>query len=282
MKKKAKKSKKRKATPQKKKLSAAAIQNLRTLAEEIGNIIPATSFRKGAFCFQSIAKKVGHQKDWPTHGPKKEEIFGFLKVLYRSHPKTFYRVFRENIAQGIERRHRAGDPVLQAEILQLDATLNKLKVNLSKEFKELHLPVERPSIVPPPFVFQKIVEELGLHPYLQPDCQKLFKDGHINESVRKALEKYETYVQQKSALTRIGTDLMANAFNENGPAVKIADVNSDRGKGLQMGFKFISMGAMSFWRNMCSHGDEDQMPHQDAVAVLATVSHMLYIIDRAP
>jgi hypothetical protein len=37
---------------------------------------------------------------------------------------------------------------------------------------------------------------------------QLFKDGHVNESVRKALEKYETYVQQKSALTRIGTDLM--------------------------------------------------------------------------
>src|ERR1700756_5160342 len=109
--------------PAKKQISAAAIQNLRTLAEQIGNIVPATSFRKGAFCFQSIAKKVGHQKDWPTHGPKKEVIFGFLKALYRSHTKTFYRVFRENIAQGIERRHRAGDPVLQAEILQLDATL---------------------------------------------------------------------------------------------------------------------------------------------------------------
>src|SRR5438876_1513404 len=115
-----------------------------------------------------------------------------------------------------------------------------------------------------------------------PDCQKLFKDGHINESVRKALEKYESYVQQKSALTKIGTDLMANAFNESSPAVKIADVSADRGKGLQMGFKFISMGAMSFWRNLCSHGDEDQMPHQDAIAVLATVSHLLHSIDRTP
>src|SRR6266849_3869115 len=126
--------------PAKKQLSAATIQNLRTLAEQIGNIIPATSFRKGAFCFQNIAKKVGHQRDWPTHGPKKEVIFGFLKVLYRSHPKTFYKVFRENIAQGIERRHRAGDPVLQGEMLQLDATLKKLNVSLSREFKELHLP----------------------------------------------------------------------------------------------------------------------------------------------
>ena|SRR5438477_10033268 len=131
---KAKKSTTRKASPQKK-LSAATIQNLRMLAEQIGKVIPATSFRKGAFCFQSIAKKLGHQRDWPAHGPKKELIFGFLKALYRRHPKTFYKVFRENIAQGIERRHKAGDPVLQAEILQLDATLKKLKVNLSREFR---------------------------------------------------------------------------------------------------------------------------------------------------
>ena len=55
---------------------------------------------------------------------------------------------------------------------------------------------------------------LGLHRLLQPDCARLFKDGHLNEAVRKALEKYETYVQQTSALSKIGVDLMANAFNE--------------------------------------------------------------------
>ncbi len=30
-------------------------------------------------------------------------------------------------------------------------------------------------------------------------------------------------------------------FNENTPLVKIADVATNRGKGLQMGFKFVSM-----------------------------------------
>jgi len=96
----------------------------------------------------------------------------------------------------------------------LDATLRKLKVNLSAEFRELHLPDERPAIVPPPHAFQKMVDEFGLHRLLQPDCARLFKDGHLNEAVRKALEKYETYVQQTSALSKIGVDLMANAFNE--------------------------------------------------------------------
>jgi len=108
---------------------------------------------------------------------KKELIFGFLKGVYRNHPKTFYKLFRENIAQGIERRHKLGDPVLEAEMLGLDQTLRALDVNLSKELKALNLPKERPRIVPPPASFQKMVDELGLHPVLQPECPKLFKDG---------------------------------------------------------------------------------------------------------
>src|SRR5258708_233462 len=113
-----KKSNRSSSRPKKKQLSAVAIQNLRILAEQIGNIIPATSFHKGAFCFQTIAKTQGLQKEWPALGSKKERIFPFLKAVYRSHPKTFYKIFRENIAQGIERRHKAGDPVLLAEVTQ--------------------------------------------------------------------------------------------------------------------------------------------------------------------
>jgi len=210
---------------------------------------------------------------------KKELIFGFLKGVYRNHPKTFYKLFRENIAQGIERRHKLGDPVLEAEMLGLDQTLRALDVNLSKELKALNLPKERPRIVPPPASFQKMVDELGLHTVLQPECPKLFKDGHVNECARKALEKYETYVQRKTGSSAIGKNLMANAFSETLPGVKIEDIATKRGKGLQEGFKFLSMGAMSFWRNMFSHGDEEQIPHQDAIAILATVSHLLHHIE---
>ena len=42
------------------------------------------------------------------------------------------------------------------------------------------------------------------------------------------------------------------------------------------------MGAMEFWRNLYSHGDEEQMPHQDAIAVLAAVSHFLNYVDKSP
>jgi uncharacterized protein (TIGR02391 family) len=264
----------------KRSLSAGAIQNLRMLAGQIGEIIPATSYGRGGFCFQTIATRLGLKSKWRA-GSKKEAIFGFLRSVYRDHPRMFYRIFRENIAQGIERRHKLGNPVLEPEILALDKTLRALHVRLTKEFNDLHLPKERPKIVPPPSEFQKMLDVLGLHPILLPDCAKLFKDGHINESARKALEKYEVYVQQKSGQHSIGKTLMAMAFSETAPLVKIADVSTTRGKGLQDGFKFLSMGAMEFWRNYCSHGDEEQMGHHHAIAILATVSHLLHLIDES-
>jgi uncharacterized protein (TIGR02391 family) len=272
---------KQRRRPQRRYISAAAIQKLRTLASQIGEIIPATSFRKGGFCFQTIARKIDLQRYW-TSGTKKEAIFGFLKAVYRDHGKLFYKLFRENIAQGIERRHKMGNPVLANEIFAMDRTLRGLDIDLSKEFKALDLPKERPKIVPPPAAFQRIVDELGLHPYLHPECPKLFKDGHINESVRKSLEKYEHYVQKKSGQSKIGSNLMATVFNDTSPVIAVADVTTIRGKGLQDGFKFLSMGAMEFWRNFCTHGNEEQMAHQDAVAILAAVSHFLHYVDRVP
>ena len=115
-----------------------------------------------------------------------------------------------------------------------------------------------------------------------PECINLFKNGHVNEAVRKALEKYEVYVQKKSSLQTIGADLMGTAFSEKRPFVRIVDTSTKRGIALQDGFKLLSMGVMGFWRNYLSHGDEKQIPHQHAIAILGVVSHMMSIIDAAP
>lgn len=275
--------KKNKAKPKtRKSLSAKSIQDLRTFAGQIGKIIPATSFSKNGFCFRKIALDYDLKQYWQPGEAAKDTIFNFIKEVYRLRPRLFYKIIRENIARGIERRHRAGDPVLADEIDQFDKTLRDLNINLSEELKSLNLPKERPAIVPPPHHFQMMIEKIALHPFLLPECIDLFKDGHINDSVRRSLEKYEVYIQKKSALQNQGTDLMAQAFNENAPTIpiKIADIATKRGKGLQEGFRFISMGAMGFWRNLFSHGDEKPIPHQDAVAIIATISHMLFYTDN--
>lgn len=276
---------KKNPAPRGKTISARAIQDLRTLAGQIGEIIPATVFPSTGFCFKKIASEAGMGKYWPSPKKgtnKKEVIFLFLKEVYRRHPIVFKKLFRENFARGIERRRNSGKPVLEAEIMTLSATLKSLSVDLESEIKDLKLPKDRPVIVPPPQEFKKMIDHIGLHPFLLPDCTNLFKDGYLNESVRKALEKYEVYVQKKSSLQTIGTDLMGTAFSEKSPYIRIIATTNKRGAGLQDGFKFLSMGTMGFWRNHLSHGDEQQLPHQDALAILGIISHMMNVIDSAP
>ncbi|OGG72849.1 TIGR02391 family protein [Candidatus Kaiserbacteria bacterium RIFCSPLOWO2_01_FULL_53_17] len=280
-----KKSKRKKPTPRGKLISARAIQDLRKLAEQAGEIIPATAFGNGAFCFKKIAFEYHLGKYWPKarkNLSKKEAIYSFLNEVYRRHRKVFYKIFRENLARGIERRRNSGKPVLEAEILELNATLKSLEVDLEREILALKLPKDRPTIVPPPQEFKSIIDKIGLHPFLLPECVNLFKNGHLNEAARKALEKYEVYVQKKSSLQLIGTDLMGTAFSEKRSYVRITDTSHKRGAALQDGFKLLSMGVMGFWRNYLSHGDEKQIPHQDAVAILGVISHMMNVIDSAP
>jgi len=261
-----------------KRMLASDIQNLRILASQIGKMIPATS--QGKFSFENIAKEYKLTKYWPKSGSKQERIFVLLKNTYKYHPKLFYKIFRENFAKAIERRYKQGNPILQKEMEELNNTLKLLKINLTKEIKALNLPKERPVIVPPPFQFQQIIKNIGLHNFLLPDCRDLFLNGHINESARKSLEKLEVYIQRKVSSQLQGKKLMATVFSEQNPLIKIADVSTVRGKSLQEGFKFLLMGAMEFWRNYFSHGDEKQIPHNDAIAIITAVSHIMFYIDE--
>lgn len=262
-------------------LSAKGIQDLRTLATLLSQIIPATSFPAKAFCFRKIAVDNHFKQYWPKQKDinAAEAIYVFLMKMYKNHKKTLYRILREAVPAGIEKRLRAGKPVLAEELDKITQILLRLNINLTREFKALNLPKEMPNIVPPIPYLKKIPVELGVHPFLLPDCLDLYNNGHANEAVRKALEKYEVYVQKKSGSDKQGNELMSDAFNQDTPKIEISDIQNKRGKGLQDGFKLLSMGMMGFWRNYLSHGDEKQLPPKHALTVILLVSHVLHVID---
>lgn len=263
-------------------VSASDIQNIRVLAEQLGEIIPATSINKTGFCFATLAKEYKLKKYWENKGQKKESIANFLKQVYKNHPRVLKKIIRENLSRAIERRHKNGNPILRKEADNLGVTLFKLCIDLRKEIKKLDLPTDRPSIVPPKIEVQKALDVLSLHPILLPDCKKLFIEGHLNESVRKALEKYEVYIRDSSGLTLMGTNLMEQVFNEKNPKIEISkDTDHRRKEGLQEGFKDISRGAMEYWRNYVSHGDEKQIPVQDALSMLGAISHLIYVVQKS-
>ncbi|MFA5986103.1 MAG: TIGR02391 family protein [Parcubacteria group bacterium] len=261
-------------------LSAANIQNIRILAEQLGRLIPLDGYRS-SFSLMTIAKTRGLVEYIPKKVNKKEAFSVFIRNLIKEKPRTLKLIVREILPRAIEKRHSEGNPILEQEASELASQLFLLGVDLKKEIKELKLPTQRPKIVPPPIAVQKILDTFPLHPTLLPDCKKMFVDGHLNEAVRKSLEKFEKTVQDLSLLKKMdGQKLMANVFNENDPKIKLNNLETAQEINEQMGFRLTTMGLMTWWRNNLSHGDEEQMPHHEALGRLIMVSNLFSRLDE--
>ncbi|MCK5215417.1 MAG: TIGR02391 family protein [Candidatus Omnitrophica bacterium] len=262
-----------------KRLTAKDLQNIRILAEMLGKIIPYSG--RGNFTLQNIAKKFGLTKSFPKkHQNKKETFSYFIRDVQKKHPRMMKKIIREIFPVAIERRHQQGNPILLGEASLLSDQLYRIGVDLRKEIRALDFPKERPTVTPPPYEIQEILKKFNLHTNLMPECQKLFLDGHINEAVRKTLEKYEVYVQQKSGSLAIGKDLMGGAFNLKNPGIKLNLQKTKSDQNEQEGFMHISMGIMQWWRNTLSHGDEQQISHHEAIGRLFLISNLIHRLDE--
>ena len=109
-----KKRKTRKVTKNKcsKRFSAVDIQNIRILAEMLGNFVPYSGYR-GKFNLEKIAKSKGLTKYLSKSGSsKKESMVEFIRNLHRAKPRTLKILVREIMPTAIERRHAQGNPIL--------------------------------------------------------------------------------------------------------------------------------------------------------------------------
>lgn len=261
-------------------ITAPEAQALRELAEQLGKLIPLSGYRS-SFSLVKIVKEKGLSKYLPNKSSnKKEAFFELLKNLKKHKPRTIKILVREILPTAIEKRHEKGDPLLENEALDLSEKLSSIGVDLKQEIIAMNLPKERPRTVPPPIAIQKILDAYTLHPILLPDCKQMFIEGHINESVRKALERFEKTIQDLISIhDKQGSDLMATAFNENNPKIKLTNLSTSQEINKQLGFKLVSMGLMHWWRNNLSHGDEIQLPHHDALGRLIMISNLFHEVD---
>lgn len=270
----------KKKVVKRKTVTAPQAQAIRNLAEQLGKLIALDGYRS-SFTLNTVAKKRGLSKYLPKKSSnKKEAFFEFLRNLYCHKPRTIKILVREILPKAIENRHKQGYPVLEAEALELTQRLAALGIDLKSEIAAMKLPKERPKTVPPPVAIQKILDAFILHPALLPDCKKMFIDGHINESVRKAMERFEKRVQDLSGIhDKQGPELMAAAFNEQGPKICFNALSTPQEINRQLGFKLTTMGLMHWWRNNLSHGDEEQLPHHDALGRLIMMSNLFHDLD---
>jgi hypothetical protein len=249
----------------------------------VGKLIPATS--RGDYSLQRLAKDRGLAKYFDGRLTSKQKQFvSFITKVHATHPRTLKVLLNDILADAVEKRRVKGDPILRPEADALKAKLQEFGIDLTGEIDDLQLPVDRPKITPPPMDVQQALERLGLNPLFKDKVLPLFKDGYVNEAVRKAGEILESVVKKWGGVReKYGRDLMAHVFNKDAP---IIDVSAYHGSEItdpmdeKEGFMLVAMGSMQWCKNIVGHGDVDQLAPHDAAARIVLLSHLLDVVDQ--
>lgn len=255
-------------------------QAIFVLAEKIAVIAPATTLGKG-FCVRKVAEDMGLASCWIGKGNKRKMIGDFLVNVFRKYPRKPKKVILRLVKGGVDWSARKGLAVTRDQLDAVAADLMGLGFDLRKDLKTLTLP-DPSRVAPPPLDLAAIIDRLELHPALKDDCITMFRNGHLNEAVRKALERFEKRIQDAvSDHATIGKNLMAKAFKRDCPAIAINALTTGNDESEQEGFMLLTMGAMAGMRNLYSHGDVDTMSAMDALERLAFVSLLFKRVDEA-
>lgn len=121
----------------------------------------------------------------------------------------------------------------------------------------------------------------GLHPLILSAGGNLFTDGHYSSAILEAFKALEVRVRRMSELDRSGQDLMARAFDERNPIIRLAVEPGLSGQDEQRGLKFVFMGVMVGVRNPKAHEIVNQQDPQRALEYLAMASILMRRLDDA-
>lgn len=255
-------------------------EQIERLAAALSEIAPSTSPGSG-FCVQKVAEQMHLGACWKKQRNKTEDIAHLLENVFRKYPRKPKTLVLEIVKGGVQWMARKGKQVTQEHLDAIAGPMEALGFSIRKELRAIEL--QEPSrVCVPPQDLIAIFDRLALHEALKDDVAEMFRDGHFNEAVRKALERFEKAIQDNLGDHKtFGRDLMAKAFGGNPPPISLNDLKTANDRSEQEGFKFLTMGAMSGMRNLYSHGDVEQMSAMDAVERLAFVSLLFKRVEKA-
>lgn len=253
---------------------------IKRLAEALAAIAPSTSPGSG-FCVQRVAEQMGLKDCWKKQKNKKADIAHLLENTFRRYPRKPKFLVLKIVGGGVQWMARKGKQVTQEHLDAIAEPMEALGFSIRKELNSIKIP-ETSRVCEPSQDLVAILDRLELHEALKDDISEMFRDGHFNESVRKALERFERRIQDATNDHKThGQQLMAKAFNKNNPKMPINPLKTANDESEQEGFMHLTMGAMAGMRNLYSHGDVEQMSAMDAIERLAFISLLFKRIDKA-
>ncbi len=261
-------------------ITKAKREQIEQLAAVLAEIAPSTSPGTG-FCVLKVAEQMRLSDCWKKQQNKKADIAFLLENVMRRYPRKPKSLVLAIVEGGVQWMSRKGKQVPKDQLKEIAKLMESLGFNIYKELRRIEIP-EPSRVCEPSRDLVSLFDRLELHEALRDDIAEMFRDGHFNEAVRKALERFEKAIQDALGDHKtFGRDLMAKAFGGNPPPITINDLKTTNDRSEQEGFKFLTMGAMAGLRNLYSHGDVEQMSAMDAIERLAFVSLLFKRIDKA-
>jgi uncharacterized protein (TIGR02391 family) len=254
-----------------KKITAGVKTQIFELCNLLYNFLPLSSYNKNAITFKKIFTESKVHK-YLIGNNKKQQLQGVWENVFRYHPKLPFTLIRKIIQPSIDYRMNQRNPLTKKELDKLKDILFELGIDMKAEIGKVSLNEELTVIKVPPV---QLVERLTSHPLVKEissEPLQLFRNGHFNESVRKACERFEVKVQTISGLNEIGKGLMSKCFGLNTPFIPLNPMSTENERGIQEGFQFMSMGAMRGIRNIFSHGDANQKPPEECYEMLLFIN----------
>jgi uncharacterized protein (TIGR02391 family) len=112
-------------------------------------------------------------------------------------------------------------------------------------------------------------------------ADRYLESGHPEVAI---FEAFKAVIKRVKALTKLemdGSDLMSKAFSEVDPPISVGDVETETGKNIQAGYRFIFMGAARAIRNPDAHEQFKTLGTEEALETLAFASLLMRRLDDA-
>ena len=120
-----------------------------------------------------------------------------------------------------------------------------------------------------------------LHPTIQQVAYRYIEMDALEVAIFEAFKAVNNRVRELSKLQLDGSELMAKAFQDAEPPIRLADLSTDTGRNVQSGFRFLFMGAVRGIRNPDAHELFEPLDEEDAMERLAFASMLMRGLDEA-
>ncbi len=260
-------------------VTAPTKEALSTLAEILYDFLPLTACSKNAVTFTSIFAASGVAEYLSGPDNKRQALEAGFTEVYRRHERLPRSILRKVVPAAVAYRRHSRRPLTREEVDRLTECLARLGIDMAAELGALELDETIPRVGVPPQKLQQALRQHDLEPEIGSEPLQLYEDGHFNEAVRKAAERFEAVVQALAGLDTFGRDLMAKAFAAS-DHLAVDRLQPENQAGFLEGYRFLAMGSVGAIRNVFSHGDEERRSPEECLEMLLFLNWMLRALKR--